>query len=408
MNKLFRKTRGGQSRTLASTDDPLESSDDAAKLPVTDAADQQQATIAAVSSETGGGSETFDVVLRLEVPPVPKLRSSSIDASCLHQGEMNADNVYASAATGSGGTAGGGRGSCSPTGSDASLADREPGALAPSATSSSSLLRVDLPKCFRRRSLEVPRLCIHCVHLEAMAGRDDSPSLSPAASSDAAGPDSRCSSPSDADGPYSTSDDEELHGDSTVDIAALSAAFDMESTPSHAIAWQHHHHQQQQRMLHSDERQKFFLTSPDSQAFPVVTTTAAAAAATDTYGETDSVNGRGSSGGGSNRSSVGSGDGCTATNGAASGGAGGSTWKEIVTLQVPLIKPRSSSLDVTYYASTLRPPDDGDDDRRCSCENLTLPDSAKHRSTSVDVNLPTDASGGSYRAITCYATDSNK
>jgi len=114
---------------------------------------------------------------------------------------------------------------------------------------------------------------------------------------------------------------------------------------------------------------------------------------------------RGSSGG-SNPSSVGSTD--------------GPDWKEIVTLQVPLIKPRSSSLDVSYYSTTLRvsggfngPGSNGSggiggnaddaDDRRCSCENLLLVDSvAKQRSTSVDVSLPTDASGGTYRAITHY------
>jgi len=397
MNKLFRKTRG-QSRTLASTDDPPESSDDATKLLATDV-DQQQSGVAGSSETTSktDHGDTFDVVLRLEVPSVPKLRSSSIDASCLHQGEMN--DIEGSATSGGAG----GRGNSSLTGSDASLVDREQGAT--TSTLTSSLLRVDLPKCFRRRSFDVPRLCIHCVHLEAMAatmgGHDDSSGLSSPLSpvaGDVAGQDSRCSTPSDAD-LDSMSDDEDLPGYSTTDyIPSLSvaAAFDMsrmESEPSHTLVW---HHQQQQQMSQADDQHKFYLTSPDSQKFPVVTTAASA----DTFGETDE---RASSGGGSNRSSVGSGDGCTTA------GPSGD-WKETVTLQVPLIKPRSSSLDVTYYASSLRPPVDAnaDDDRRCSCENLMLPDAAKHRSTSVDVNLPTDASGGSYRAITCYAADSNK
>jgi len=394
MNKLFRKSRG-QSRTSTMSDDTPESGDDASK---TDA-DQQHAGVAS-SSEAAvkTGSDTFDVVLRLEVPSVPKLRSSSIDASCLHQGEMN-DDVEGSA-TSSGGA--GGRCNSSPTGSEASSVDREPGAT--TATVTSSLLRVDhLPKCFRRRSLDVPRLCIHCVHLEALAAtvgrRDDNSGLSPpytpaAGAGETAGQDSRCSSPSEAD---STSDDDE--GDSTTDyryIPPLSAgtAFDVSRSQPHTLVWC-----QQQQMRHADDRHKFCLTSPDSQTFPVVATAASA----DTYGETDSVNERASSGAGSNRSSVGSGDGCA-------GGGPSGDWKEIVTLQVPLIKPRSSSLDVTYYASTLRPPGDADadDDRRCSCENLTLPDAAKHRSTSVDVSLPTDASGGSYRAITGYAAENNK
>ena len=394
MNKLFRKSRG-HSRTSTANDDTPESGDDTAKLPTTDSDQQQQPDVAgSTETMTKTGNDTFDVVLRLEVPSVPKLRSSSIDASCLHQGEMN--DVEGPAAS-SGGV--GGRGNSSPTGSEASSVDREQTATMPTVTTS-SLLRVDLPKCFRRRSLDVPRLCIHCVHLEAMAatagGREDSSGLS-SPFSPGVGQDSRCSTPSDAD---STSDDDDVAGDSTTDYIpplSLATAFDMsrmESMPPHTLVWS----QQQQHL--SDDQRKLYLTSPDSQTFPVVTT--ATAMAGDTCCETDSVNERASSGGGSNRSSVGSGDGITV------GGPGGD-WKEIVTLQVPLIKPRSSSLDVTYYASTLRPPDaDADDDRRCSCENLTLPDAAKHRSTSVDVSLPTDASGGSYRPITCYVPDSNK
>jgi len=398
MNKLFRKTRG-QSRTLASNDDASETSDDAAKSLATDSDHHHQQQSGVISSaETtmknigGGGGDTFDVVLRLEVPSVPKLRSSSIDASCLHQGEMNDVEGSSTAAA-----------SCrenSPTGSDASSVDREQGAT--TSTGTSSLLRVDLPKCFRRRSLEVPRLCIHCVHLETMAAatgaRDDTSGCSSPAASDAAAPDSRCSTPSDAD--LSSDEDEDLAGDSTTDCivpplsAAAAAAFDM--SRAELPPWRR---LQELKARHSDDRHKFYLTSPDSQTFPV----ASAAPATDTCDDTDSVNERASSGGGSNRSSVGSGDGAVSP---------GGDWKEIVTLQVPLIKPRSSSLDVTYYASTLRPQDAGDanadDERRCSCENLALPDAAKHRSTSVDVSLPTDASGGSYRAITCYATDSNK
>jgi len=369
MNKLFRRTRGGQSRTLASTsDEPAETSEDATRLPATETDQQVPPAVGSISVDRAHQGDAFDVVLRLEVPTVPKLRSSSIDASCLHQGEMNDDDGSTTAAGGEAGC----RGNSSPTGSDAS--DRDPGATSGSAIgASSSLLRVDLPNFFRRRSLDVPRLCIHCVHLEALAGSrgDDSPGssapLSPAAAGgDAAGPDSRCSSPSDAD---LTSDDDE---EDLVSGDCVTPAFDV-------APWR------------ADDQHKFYLTSPDSQTmFPVVATPA--------DGDADD---RASSGAGSNRSSVGSGDGAAAP---------AADWKEIVTLQVPLIKPRSSSLDVTYYASTLRPPvpADADDERRCSCENLALPDAAKHRSTSVDVNLPTDASGGSYRAITCYATDSNK
>ena len=228
MNKLFRRTRGAQPRTLASTvDDSSEAGDDAAKLLATDA-DQQRAGVTGATTTTKTHGDAFDVVLRLQVPTVAKHRSSSIDASCLHQGEMNDGDGSATAA---GGGEAGGRSNTSPTGSDASSVDREPGATA--ATATSSLLRVDLPSFFRRRSLDVPRLCIHCVHLEALAatagGRDDSSgsSVPPSpAAGDTAGPDSRCSTPSDAD---LTSDDEDSVGENTADglIPPTSSAFDM-------------------------------------------------------------------------------------------------------------------------------------------------------------------------------------
>ena len=80
-------------------------------------------------------------------------------------------------------------------------------------------------------------------------------------------------------------------------------------------------------------------------------------------------------------------------------------------LQVPLVKPRSSSLDGA--ASTLMlsgggcGPGGGDgehpgDERRSSCENL-LSVEKQQRSTSVDVSLPT-SENRAYRAITRYGS----
>jgi len=113
MNKLFRKTRS-QLRGLGQTDDQSESGDDAAKLKTTEAASQPQQS--GVTGTMTAGDMSDVVVLRLEVPTVPKLRSSSIDASYLHQGEMNDAEVSTS------------RASISPAGSDVSLADRDQGA----------------------------------------------------------------------------------------------------------------------------------------------------------------------------------------------------------------------------------------------------------------------------------------
>ena len=86
-----------------------------------------------------------------------------------------------------------------------------------------------------------------------------------------------------------------------------------------------------------------------------------------------------------------------------------SDWKEAVTLQVPLFKPRSSSLDVQYNIELHAGNGGSSDDRRSSCEQLLSVEGdpyKQHRSTSVDVNLPTEGSTD-YKAILVHR-ESNK
>lgn len=86
-----------------------------------------------------------------------------------------------------------------------------------------------------------------------------------------------------------------------------------------------------------------------------------------------------------------------------------SDWKEAVTLQVPLFKPRSSSLDVQYNIELHAGNGGSSDDRRSSCEQLLSDDGdpyKQQRSTSVDVSLPTEGSTD-YKAILVHH-ESNK
>jgi len=103
--------------------------------------------------------DVIDVV-RLEVPVLPKVRSLSFDASALHEGEISDVD---------GGT-------CLTlhvpsidnwSGSECSASERD----------GNNLLKVDIPKCFRRRSLEVQKPCIHCVHLETLQGSSQDSSV---------------------------------------------------------------------------------------------------------------------------------------------------------------------------------------------------------------------------------------
>lgn len=68
-------------------------------------------------------------------------------------------------------------------------------------------------------------------------------------------------------------------------------------------------------------------------------------------------------------------------------------WQEAETLQVPLIKPRSSSLDANY-----QPPDATATNHTYHLLQVDADALKQHRSTSVDVSLPTDESFN-YKAI---------
>lgn len=440
MNKFFRKSRvptGNRSQSMTVTS----LATDKPRLPVLPSELGNDGPLETDATVDESNSEPSDVVLRLQVPTVPKIRSSSFDSGGLLLvrsdegcGTGGGEFIALDAAV-----------NAVPTdGCVSSTIDRTDPTIQtslPSSSSSSSLLKVvDLPKCFRRRSLDIPRLCIHCVHLESIAA---SSSVATGRGSSASGD----SSPFQAE---SLSDDSSSDSDQDIDDARFQLV--SKTSPREINRSESDNEDNNDETPSSQLRATSFSptrhppvrtiqpladdntngSDEDTQTMtmnqspnPSSTFSNDKFAPYDHNPEEEPSSGLSStrlphpplrvihqgpsvdvddlvmercSSGGSNLSSIGSMD--------------GSDWKEIVTLQVPLIKPRSSSLDASYYSSngsgvagTGRSsgdgsPSDGTDDRRCSCENLLVDSSSKQRSTSVDVSLPTDASGGTYKAIT--------
>ena len=311
-----------------------------------------------------------------EVPVVPKTRSSSFDASTLHQGEMSDVDASVSMLK-----------VPSPdqwSGSEYSASDRE--------GSSSLLLRVDIPKCFRRRSLEIPKLCIHCVHLEALSSQDSSVCSSPASAklkAEGVGDhmflyQSMSGDSEDEDDEY---DDEDESFDDNVTLRLQNKSNQLSTSEKIASACPY------------GINTSVFTTPTSKVPYDLSNDPHIKKGVTDV----DESNSH------SRLTSMDSEKGSSESNPSL-----GSTeviepitelaWKEIVTLQVPLYKPRSSSLDATFTMPIHQAPDD----RRNSCEYLIVSDPMKQqRSTSVDVSLPTDDTTN-YRAITHYSPESTK
>ena len=97
----------------------------------------------------------------LAVPYIPRIRSSSFDTSTLHHEEQDSDNTLVVPE------------SQRSKSFDASYSGSSEENTSDKDTSSSIFLA--LPKYYRRRSLEIPKLCIHCVHLEALSSQETSP-----------------------------------------------------------------------------------------------------------------------------------------------------------------------------------------------------------------------------------------
>ena len=181
---------------------------------------------------------------------------------------------------------------------------------------------LNIPKYYKRRSLEIPRLCIHCVHLETLS-QEASPT-SPSHFSYSSKNSSLCTTDS-----FDSTD-----GDPDDDCVTISPdvsdneAF-TESRP---------------------------LTSPSILTPPVAVTRALNVAERIQQSEMSNC------------------------------------FQDVVTLQVPILKPRSSSMDAAYMQNGCC------DDRRCSLGADLLDVPVQPRSSSVDVSLPTEKSAH-YTAI---------
>ena len=312
--------------------------------------------------------ESVDVV-RLEVPSNSRVRSSSFDSSSLHEGEPLSDSLQVPSSqqrkksrgleySYSGGST-----------SDENVSDKE------------SYSRLGLPKYFRRKSLEIPRLCIHCVHLEALQAQDSSPYPSPVPInmslyrgesgestyhgylSDSESEDD--SNEEDENGDEDDASEDEGHSSSCVITTPRSHDYSSRSssignTSGSSFKWDSSEIQMSIEEIdqgvdscdlrsHSETRMSVIPRSSPTNTFVYPNRTKAISECDD-------------------------GD-------------------YVETLQVPTAKQRSSSLDAAYFSGQ-----DAERTDSVDMDSLNV-EPSKHRSSSVDVNLPTTESG-SYKAIT--------
>ena len=268
-------------------------------------------------------SDVVDAV-SLAVPIAQRGRSSSFDASSLLRDADNCEDITLNV----------------PAQDAASTSDDN----APSEKECSRMLRI--PKYYRRRSLEIPKICIHCVHLESLSSQETTPT-SPAERRFSLNFGYGSSSDSDDE---AEDDEDEYEDDNSVDeemetrrrdscpTNQLPESFSMDAMPQPATS----------------KRRSCTMSLAQKLA-------AIFGAGSSTPSDCDSQR-----------------DEDTA----------GSTM-----LQVPLLKPRSSSMDAAYLV--LPSPTE---DRRSSLDDDLLNVPVQHRSSSVDVNLPTE-SIAQYKAI---------
>ena len=320
MNKIFKKARG--------------------KSPAREAAKARLPRQSALESQ-----DSMDVVT-LQVPTLPRIRSSSFDSSSLHQLEMSDNEGGHTLQVPENPTKTRRKKSFQFYGGSGSTSD-EYGSDKEQVTN-----LLDVPKYFRRRSLEIPRLCIHCVHLEALS----------ASSSQEPSPTSPGEEFGLTDGPvygfiYSSSEDdddssgegegEEEEGDSG-DEASNPTLPPVRSLPKEAFAYG------------STEIKCYIEESENGEG---------------EEGKTESTPHR------SRRESL------------FINGESIDEGNAVITLKVPMLKPRSSSLDAGY-----RNLHGAGDERRASMDTDLLDVPITQRSSSVDVSLPTETD--TYKAMT--------
>ncbi len=239
----------------------------------------------------------------LSVPNQHRLRSSSFDTSTLHHEEetLAAENYLQ--------VPGAGQSVDYGDTSEEANSDKENQYLS---------FLLGLPKYYRRRSLEIPKLCIHCVHLESLSSGEASPA---------------------SVGSFDYEDDTSREN-RVVNSAYMTGSI----SDSNSDDWEEESDDDEDleyNLLKSSKGILLTVTpSGSEEAIPVDPSLA------EIIDENEGV----------------------------------------ITLKVPIFKPRSSSMDAAY----LQP--GSCDERRCSMDPdyLNVPQQA--RSSSVDVNLPTKES----------------
>ena len=188
----------------------------------------------------------------------------------------------------------------------------------------SSTASLQLPKFrYRRRSLDIPRICIHCVHLETLASRENSPS---------------------------PRDNEQFDLDSSNKTAGFYLySSSSESSNSEGMENEGYDGSEDQEFSSSDLDPR-----PKNKASMDRTPSILL---TPTLSETDSVDRADEDG----------------------------VFENAVSLTVPNLKQRSSSMDVAYIKRHIM----SEEERRASVDSTFLDIPSQNRSSSVDVSLPT-------------------
>ena len=309
-------------------------------------------------SSTASFESTTEISASLEVPSIPRMRSSSFDASSLQQEdtEVTAYNTLAVPTKKGSSRSRSFDSACS---SD-DISDRE----------SYSLKVPGLPKYYRRRSLDIPRLCIHCVHLESLSSQEATPA-SPSFSKQFSYSktdllDFDFSDSSSGSACSSGDEDEDTEGFSShscsIEITDADDPLVQHKSPKQGL----------QRQFSFDEDDFHQLTKPTSQNGHLSRTNNATQIKGYPNAELRRV--------------------CSKE---------APTGQTVLTLMVPSIKTRSSSMDGRIPSPT---------EERCNSfdsDVLTLPTTKQQRSNSIDVSLPTDEQHH-YQAVHRNLSDSFK
>ena len=294
-----------------------------------------------------------DVVdaVSLEVPLMPRGRSSSFDVgTLLKSNDSSEDLTLQVPSAADGGFAG--------STSDENTSDKE--------SKTSHMLKI--PKYYRRRSLEIPKICIHCVHMESLSSQETTPT-SPGCDrfGNANALDTHISYGSSSDSDDEADDDDDNDDDDHDDSDSCSVKYlgrgHRGSCPENGQQTKPAFNWDPKEIAKCAEEKRKKICSSFGMSLPRRV-----------------------------RMLFGSGN-CTPSDSDAQEKEKEDCGQTVVTLQVPMTKPRSSSMDAAYLPLPL--PLGGDSSLQ---DSVQLDAPIQRRSSSVDVTLPTEESSH-YKAI---------